>query len=312
MRKMSFKTKKRTLEDGYDEYITYAKTNNYRKDSILHYYYSYKQITKILDPKMLLEDINVNVYNELIDTWRDAGLKDMTIRTYIKCFKTIINFCISKEYLEDFPMVLPKVDQEAVTTYSDEELEKLLKKPNIKNCLFTEYRNWVIINFLLSTGVRASSLINIKIKDLDMESKVVNITHTKNRKLLTIPLNDQIVLILKEYLYQRGDDPEDYLFCTIWGKPLNRQSLGAAIRGYNKSRGVSSKGIHKFRHTFAKHFILNGGNVVILQRILGHSDLSMTNHYINILINDYSGAVNDNNILKKFNKKSIKMKKRKN
>lgn len=102
-----------------------------------------------------------------------------------------------------FKVILPKVDKRPIETYSDEELEKLLKKPNLKKCQFTEYRNYVMTAFFLSTGIRLTSLINIKIKDLDFSEECVNIMHTKNRKALTIPLNNQIVKIIKEYLNYR-------------------------------------------------------------------------------------------------------------
>ena len=85
-------------------------------------------------------------------------------------------------------------------TYTDDELLRLLKKPNLKQCGFTEYKMWVITNFLLSTGVRQKSLLSIKIKDLDFDSDVVRIHHTKNRKALIIPLNTDIKKILQEYL----------------------------------------------------------------------------------------------------------------
>jgi len=310
MIKMTRTIEDKCLEDGYNEFIEYAKINNYRRDSLLHYYYSYRQITKVLDEKTPLSSINIDVYNITILNLAKNGINNVTLRTYLKSFKAIINFCINKGYIKKFIMKLPYIDQKPIKTYSDEELEKLLKKPNLKKCLFTEYRDWVMINFLLSTGVRLSSLANIKICDLDFDTGVVNITHTKNRKALIIPLNNQIISILKEYLYQRGGEKDEMLFCTIWGKPLNKNSMGVAIRDYNHRRGVTTTGIHRFRHTFAKKWVLNGGNVVILQKILGHSSLDMTQKYINLLTEDFSHEVNDYNILKEFSQTSIKMKRK--
>ncbi|NFH81363.1 site-specific integrase [Clostridium botulinum] len=311
MRKLTCKTNEKCLEDGYNKFVEYAKANNYRKDSIIHYYYTYNQITKIIDGKTLLRDINIDVYNTLTIKLIEKGIKNVTLKTYLKTFKTIINYCIKNGYVEHFVMELPKVDQKTIETYSDEELKILLRKPNMKTCIFTEYRDWVIINFLLSTGVRLSSLANIKIEDIDFDTSTINITHTKNRKALIVPLNNQILTILKEYLYQRGGDKDEILFCTIWGKPLTRNSLGTAIRHYNNSRGVTTTGIHRFRHTFAKKWVLNGNNIVALQKILGHSSLDMTQKYINVLVSDLNKEVNNYNILQEFSTNYIKMKKNK-
>lgn len=70
---------------------------------------------------------------------------------------------------------------------SDEELEKLLKKPSINKCNFVEYMNYVMVSMFLSTGIRISSLTNIRVKDINFNDEVVNIMHTKNRKSLIIP-----------------------------------------------------------------------------------------------------------------------------
>lgn len=79
---------------------------------------------------------------------------------------------------------------------------------------------------------------------------------------------------------------------------------------YNKKRGVERTGIHRFRHTFAKQFILMGGNVVTLQKILGHSSLEITQNYLNLLTTDVSKDIEEFNILRKFKSESIKMKKK--
>ena len=80
------------------------------------------------------------------------------------------------------------------------------------------------------------------------------------------------------------------------------------LYNYNKSRGVQTTGVHRYRHTFAKQWILNGGNVVTLSRILGHSNLSITQNYINLLVTDLAKQVEEINLLDKFSsKKRLKL-----
>ena len=76
---------------------------------------------------------------------------------------------------------------------------------------------------------------------------------------------------------------------------------------YNKRRGVEKTGIHRFRHTFAKKWVLLGGNVVSLQKILGHSSLEITQNYLNLLVSDIQKDVEEFNILREFRLESIKM-----
>lgn len=90
-------------------------------------------------------------------------------------------------------------DKETVKeTYTDEELTMLLKKP-AKNCDFTEYRNWVIVNFLMNSGCRAATIRNIQNRDVDMEARQVILRHNKNGKIQVIPLCSVMINILREY-----------------------------------------------------------------------------------------------------------------
>ena len=79
---------------------------------------------------------------------------------------------------------------------------------------------------------------------------------------------------------------------------------------YNKRRGVETTGIHRYRHTFAKQWITNGGNVVSLSKLLGHSSLDITRNYIHLLVSDIAHQVEEFNVLNKFySREHITMKK---
>ena len=83
---------------------------------------------------------------------------------------------------------------------------------------------------------------------------------------------------------------------------LKRDILYRHIAHYNKARDVKSVGVHKFRHTFAKQWIVSGGSVVTLSKILGHSNIGITDKYINMLVDDIKKNVDEVDILSKFSK----------
>ena len=99
-------------------------------------------------------------------------------------------------------------------TYSDDELMTLLKKPEA-DCKFCEYRNWVIVNFLLNSGCRAATVRNIQNQDVDLSRKQIVLRHTKNGKVQVIPLCSAMVGILRDYMAVREGTSSDYLFCNI-------------------------------------------------------------------------------------------------
>ena len=100
---------------------------------------------------------------------------------------------------------------------------RLLEKPDIKNCSFSCYKTWVFENYLLGTGNRISTALDLHIGDINFQSGVITLRKTKNRKQQIIPLSNTLADILQEYLQIRGGDDEDYLFCNEYGdKALER------------------------------------------------------------------------------------------
>lgn len=99
---------------------------------------------------------------------------------------------------------------------------------------------------------------------------------------------------------------EDYAFPNTYGGKLMVRSL----MYYNRRRGVEKTGVHRWRHTFAKNWILNGGDIFRLQKILGHSDMTIVRNYVNMFTNDVQMDFDEFNPLEKIkvDKKSIKLK----
>lgn len=299
-----------TFEQGVEQYLDNCRARNLREGTIRHYSQSVKQLYKHVPQDTLICNMDIHTFENLIIELREnPNINDVSLYTYARDFKTFLYFFMAREYIPTFKITLTKADKEPIEVYSDKELTKLLRKPNLKHCSFQEYKSWVIVNFLLSTGVRQHSLINIQIKDVDFENAVVYVNVTKNRKPLIIPLNRDILNILREYLkYRKAESDEDWLFCNVFGKKLVKSTVYHSIYEYNKSRGVETTGMHRFRHTFAKKWVTMGGNVVTLSKILGHSSLEITQNYLNILVCDMKKDVDQFNILKEFQSESIKMK----
>lgn len=298
-----------TFEEGCNKYLDDCRQRNLREGTINHYKQSYTQFYKYFDPQMCVAEFSKSMYNEYVLYLREVLQNDISINSYLRDLITTLHFLMREGYVESFEMRSIKTDKNPIETYTDYELQRLLQKPNIKRCRFTEYQSWVMTSFLFSTGVRQRSLINIKIKDIDFDNAVVHIKVTKNRKPLIVPLNATMVGILKEFMkYRQHKSPEDWLFCNAYGEQLVKSTCYHMLYEYNKKRGVETTGIHRYRHTLAKQWVLNGGNVVTLSRLLGHSSLDITQNYINLLVSDLSKQVDELNLLDKFsNKKRIKL-----
>ena len=240
---------------------------------------------------------------------RKAGLAHNSIATYVRTLKTFYNWCVAVGYPSiEVPAIKEK--ETVKETYTDAELERLLRRPS-RDCDFGEYRSWVLVNFFMNSGCRSATVRHIQNKDVDFGSMTVVFRHNKNGRIQTIPLCSLMASILKEYMKIRGGNPEAYLFCNTYGEMLTEDALRHAIRRYNQSRGVDSTSIHKFRHTFARKYLIDcGGNAFTLQKLMGHSTLNMTKHYCRVFDSDIAKDYDIHSPLAQFQKGKGRMTKR--
>lgn len=80
-----------------------------------------------------------------------STINTVTINTRLRGVRALVNYCIELGYIDSFKISLLKNEKEIKQTYTDDEIKLLLRKPDLKKCLFAEYRNWVVINYLLAT-----------------------------------------------------------------------------------------------------------------------------------------------------------------
>ena len=268
------------------QYIKKCQVNNLSEYTIRFYNVSCRTFSKFIDlSKLRVSDINRDLIDDYIICLKGTGIKDVTINTYIHGISPIIKYGMELGLIQKFNFKEIKTTEEIKQVYTNEELSILLKKPNTNS--FAEYRNWVIINFLLATGVRALELRSIRIKDVDLSSSMLIVSRTKNKKQRYVPISRSLNKILCEYLeFRKPDSKDDYLFCNEFGQFLPRTTLQMAITKYCKRRGINKYSLHLFRHTFAKMWIINQGDIFSLQKILGHSNLKMVNIYSNLYADD--------------------------
>lgn len=147
----------------------------------------------------------------------DKKASDITVQSYMRGVRCFCYYLMEEGYLQRFKIKLPKADKRIKETYTDTELKKLLKKPNVKTCEFNEYKTWVFSNYLLATGNRISTVLSLQIKDLDFENETIQLNKCKNRKAQIVPMASSLKVILKEYLTYRKGSPDDYVFCNSYG-----------------------------------------------------------------------------------------------
>jgi len=210
---------------------------------------------------------------------KSPNISDSTINNHLRALRAVLYYFMEKGYTENFYISLITVNQIPKEGYSQEELLKLVKKPDVSKCGFTEYRNWVIICHLLASGNRSRTIRFIKNKNVNLSEKIISLEEVKNKEGYEMPISDEYYPILKEYMQIRGGEPDEFLFCSQYGKQLTGDGLRTIISKYNKKRDVDKTSIHIFRNTFAKNWLLEGGSAKKLQHALGHKNSKMVDEY---------------------------------
>ena len=305
---IAFETSQDSLDEIYDAYEEdLNKGYDIKLHSALSYFGSMLHIASLE-----MDDIQKEFGEYLADI---DEVNEQTVISYFRDFRAIMYYAMENGWLKPYKIVIKDKEPPIKNCYNESEINRLLKKPSEDN--FTEYRNWVIVNYLFSTGHRIQTIINLKVGDIDLDEGYVNVNIQKNTNTRRISIINKLNRILRDYIaFYRCDDEgypleDEYLFCNRYGEQLTDGGLKAAIKSYNESRNVSKTSIHLFRHTFAKDWIMSGGDLITLQQILGQSSLKMVQRYANLYSSDLKEKAEEHALLAKTKTTSGKTLKRK-
>ena len=271
---------KSSFSELYEIFESYNKARNLSAATIKTYAAFKNQLVEFMGGDFDVKAFTGEKIKEYILAMQKRGNKAVSINTKLRHLKAMFNFFAKQGYCEPPQIQMLKAEVQAKRGYSDAELELLLKKPNLKTCGWDDYRNYCIICYALSTGNRTSTIINLRMGDINFQQDEIYLRHTKNRKQQIIPLGSALKGVLIEYMkYRQAESEEDFLFSTWHGEQLTNHGIRNAIYRYNRRHGVQRTSLHQFRNTFVRKYLENGGDILRLKELLGHSSLRMVQQY---------------------------------
>ena len=245
-------------------------------NSSIYSLYSYKSIMK--DFTAFLEAHNVKttvgLNQHLLDEY-SAGLVQnniagKTIQNRAKLINQFMSYC-GKPNLKMQKAKFNEVRKPALTI---QEINLI-----IKSTVFNRPIS-VLCYFLLATGARSRTARNVKVQDIDFETGYIYFTVTKTRKIIKIPICDNLEKLLRRYIHYYDLRPNDYLFFNEDKQPFSKSAIYRRIQSYLNTIGIENKGVHIFRHTFAKACVLNGCDTITLAELMGHSNIKQSQEYV--------------------------------
>ena len=211
--------------------------------------------------------------------------KPASISRSIASLRAFYQFVVKRKKMRDDPtkdIKAPKVEKRVPSVLTAEEVELLLEQP--KDIDLKGIRDKAMLEFAYATGMRVTEIISLNIDDVNLEEGLVNCrTGNKQRN---IPLGKMSLKALKEYIEEARDiliksESEKALFVNINGGRLTRQGFWKIIKYYKEQAHISKEITpHVLRHSFATHLLQNGADIKAIQAMLGHSDISSTQVYM--------------------------------
>ncbi|GGK31670.1 tyrosine recombinase XerD [Caldalkalibacillus thermarum] len=204
---------------------------------------------------------------------------------YLRAF---LDWCVSEQYLSVNPLkqFKSRKTSERIVDIPDETLQQLLRLPDLKT--YCGLRDYALILLTLDTGIRPAEAFRLKPADIDIKTRQVTIREDVSKTGLgrTLYILPETAKSIQKLLHIRPANWANApLFCKEDGQPMDRHCWNKRIKKYAQTLGINLRP-YDLRHAFAIRFLRNGGNVFALQRILGHTDMSMTKRYVYLTQND--------------------------
>ena len=251
---------------------------SYKRDIIQ--YQNYLEENGINYAKVSKEDIKA-----YLNYLKQIGKKPSTISRNLASIRSFYQFSIRNKKIKNDPtedVQSPKIEKRVPSVLTAQEVELLLEQP--KDVDLKGTRDKAMLEFAYATGMRVTEIINLNIEDVNLEGEyVICRVGSKQRN---IPLGSLSLKALKEYIDEARpilirNEKEKALFVNVNGQRLTRQGFWKIVK-YYKEQAHITKDItpHVLRHSFATHLLQNGADLKSIQTMLGHSDISSTQVYV--------------------------------
>ncbi len=237
------------------------------------------------------EDLEYDDFNEIevsnfISYLLDFNMSRATISRHLVSIRNFYKYLRKKDKVREAPILyfeLPEIKRNLPEPLSIEEVEMLIDAPDTEKQ--KGKRDKAILELLYATGLKATELLELTIRDVDLSRGYISVKGKKNKERL-IPMGSFAVASIREYLSSRKEPVigSSVLFPSQRGEKMTRQGLWKILKEYAKECGLdSSININTLRHSYAVHMLSGGADLTTLSLLLGHNDIKATAVYLKMV-----------------------------
>lgn len=278
------------MDDFKPAFAQYLKQKHSSQNTIDSYlsdldkFSTYLTLENVTDLSMIDEPFVVRY----MDYLKSCGFSVATVTRNIASVRSFCDFLVDNQFLTKNPaktIKTQKVPKKIPEILTNEEMSKLLSMPDItdpKGC-----RDKAMLELLYATGIRVSELVSLNLRDINLGRGLLYCRGTKVER--TIPIYPAAISAVSDYLYRVRsllirNESDDALFTNLNGSRLTRQGFWKIIKTYAKEAKIEKEITpHTFRHAFALHLLQNGADLKDIKALMGHSDISSTQVYLQML-----------------------------
>ena len=272
----------------YERYLTDVKHAS--GNTVSSYLRDVRQYFQYLDDHLEVgpEEVTSDQLTVYFAAMTNSGKSSATITRSLASIKDLYGFLISVGAVSSNPakaVHLAKAEKKLPQILTGKEVELLLEQPQCTDP--KGFRDKAMLELLYATGIRVSELISMNLSDVNLPAGFIRCESGGKSRM--IPLYPGAVRALQNYIQQVrpgmiADPMETALFVNVSGERMSRQGFWKIIKHYQKTANIQ-KDItpHTLRHSFAAHLLENGADLKSIQEMLGHSDISSTQIYTQIV-----------------------------
>jgi integrase/recombinase XerD len=225
---------------------------------------------------------------------RERGTSTGAVNTYIRGLNVFLNWLHKEHDYPNLSLEKLRVEQRIFRSLSDTELRAII---SYKPQKFTQKRVHQLCLLLIDTGMRVNEGLILERSKIDFDNLLMTIRGKGNKDRI-VPFSYESRKGLFKYL---STHKNEIVFSTLRGSKVNYHNVLRDFYELEKNVGIKTDGaFHSLRRTFATNYIRQGGNPLVLQRLLGHSTLTQTAIYVRLVTDDLSGEQHRTSLLNRL------------
>ena len=276
-----------------EEFIGYLhNTRGTSKNTEVSYERDLKKLERFLTEEKIesVEQVNGTLLNSYVMYMERKNFAASSISRSIASIRAFFHFLCQTRSWKENPaehLKAPKIEKKMPGILTIDEVDLLLKQPRENTA--KGIRDRAMLELLYATGIRVSELISLTLKDINL--KLGYITCSSGEKERVIPFGSAAKRSVEHYMEGAraellGSQESEMLFLNCSGKSMSRQGFWKVLKSYAEAAGIQQDITpHTLRHSFAAHLVQNGADLKSVQEMMGHSDISTTQIYMNMNMN---------------------------